>query len=1187
MESSNDTDTLLALVSSLLTEKTPDADSILEALVHCNGNVEATAKLLNGSGDTMINTKKRKRADLAGWLAKSQKTTKDATRRPIVASSKPSSESSSSSHRPPAVNLMSTLRPPPSPKKSIQQLPPLLLSNPDMVAQNTPCTLHLSILPPELACRLFYTMVHASRDWKRNKWWLFDRLVESPHRTAFFARKDDGIDGNESWQEAAQFWYNGRVTDPPEVFPPVMEDACKIVERVVNEQLKTRHRFPLEWGSDEPDTNWRANVAASNCYEGSKESVGFHSDQLTYLGPYPTIASLSLVYERPSFHLGGLGFSDPEADNRNGGADPNSSNIVTIAQEPLTPLTKILLILALVLLLLTSVFIGLFAGVQHKLNLERGRHGGGDGEKPPPGTVTATFTTTSIVTSTETTTSTSTTTRTTTLAPPPGPTTLPKEEACLTPQCILLSGSILSSLDTSQDPCENFYDFATGGWLRAHPLPADKGSFGNFEALSQQNKQVVQRILENKSTPTTWTSAHDTEILRKLRDFYTSCVNEDVLNDIGTTPLLHFVQTLRSIYRGDASDADSADTDDQEKTDLTGSLAYLHSQGQIFETLDGLPNSRDPSSGIDALFSFDVEGDIGKDPNNMVLWFSQPSLSLPSKEYYKDQSVLKVYQNVVEQLLLTLSDEDDKEIQKTPVMVTNEDVKVWPPWPWPPWGEDGDDKDEDEKPVNKTRRAHRLAKMIVKLEKKLAKASLDLDILFQDPIATYNPIPLSNLTDALPQIDFPAYFSSFTPRTFPDTVIMTYPAYASSLGRILDETSSGVLEAYLVVRAALTLAPHLGTSTETWQAQRTLHELLNGIKKGAVGDRLEYCIGKVEESLGFAVGRYFVNETFGGDSRVQGTKVITDIVKSFKASLPHVDWMDKKSGDAAAEKANAIRVKVGFPILPDTRNSRSIARYYARVKVDSVNFFENAISAAKSDQFKKWLLLGRRRDPESWEMYPSMVNAYFNPPANEIVFPAGILQPPFFEAGWPSYISYGAFGHVAAHELIHAFDSAGRLYNQEGKLEEWWTNSTSEGFKVKQDCIVKQYSAYTVDDGKGGKIHVNGNLTSGENIGDTGLIQAYRAWNDQYEASYKAGNEYLLPGLTYTREQLFFISFARIWARAMKPAAAVQRIRTDPHSPSRYRVDGTVSNIPEFAKAFKCSKKAKLNPPAEAQCRFW
>jgi endothelin-converting enzyme len=148
------------------------------------------------------------------------------------------------------------------------------------------------------------------------------------------------------------------------------------------------------------------------------------------------------------------------------------------------------------------------------------------------------------------------------------------------------------------------------------------------------------------------------------------------------------------------------------------------------------------------------------------------------------------------------------------------------------------------------------------------------DVLYQDPIRTYNPVPLSNLTDSLPQIHFPTYFATFTPRAFPEKVIVTYPAYIASLSDILNDTATDAVEAYLVVRAALTLSPYLGMSTEVWQAQRSLEELLTGIKKGVVGDRAELCIGRIEGALGFAAGRYFVNETFSEESKEQGTKVI-------------------------------------------------------------------------------------------------------------------------------------------------------------------------------------------------------------------------------------------------------------------------------------------------------------------------
>ncbi|KAJ7582636.1 Metalloprotease [Mycena floridula] len=844
---------------------------------------------------------------------------------------------------------------------------------------------------------------------------------------------------------------------------------------------------------------------------------------------------------------------DPEAEDALSEVPDQTflDRVHAIAQEPLTPLTKALLVVCLVLLLFTSIFVGLYAGVQHKLNTSPHHDG-------PPVTTTVTISPTASVST----------------SAAPGPTAIPGEPVCLTSECIILSASMLSSLDTSQDPCENFYEFANGGWLNSHPLPADKGDFGQFAALDQQNKQVIQHILESESSTSSFTTSYDEQILLKLRNFYHSCLNEDKLAEVGSQPLVHLIRTVRNLYNG--TNKETSPLDDEKSSGLTAAVAFLHSRG------------------VDALFSFNIEGDIGVDPNSMVLWFSQPGLGLPSKEYYQEESVLKIYRSVIEDLLLALAEEEEVLIGRAmdhdktvslPSLVDQDDA--WPPFPWPPWGDSGDD---DDKKSNKTEVAHKLAKKVLEFETRLAAASLDLDVLQLDAIATYNPVPLSNLTESLKQIDFSTYFSTFNTRTFPEQVISTYPSYVSSLSRILANTSSDTIEAYLVIRAALSLSPYLSTTTPAWQAQRTLVETLTGIKKGAIGDRAEYCVGKVGDVLGFAAGRYFVNATsFGGSSRDKGIKIITDIIDSFKQSLSNIEWMDKESAKAAAEKADAIRVKVGFPLSPDTRSSRSIASYYAPLKIDKDQFFENILNGNAVSMFKSWLQLGQKRNLEAWEMTPIDVNAYFNPPANEIVFPAGILQSPFFSEGWPGYLSYGAFGHVAAHELTHAFDSTGRLYNQQGKLEQWWTNSTSEGFNKKQECIVNQFSKYSIDDGKGGKIHVNGNLTSGENIGDTGLIQAYRTWKAQFNSSREAGTEYLLPGLSdhYSRDQLFFLAFAQIWARTLKPETAVQRIRTDPHSPSIYRVEGTVSNIPAFAMAFNCSKKSKLNPPPEKQCVFW
>lgn len=912
------------------------------------------------------------------------------------------------------------------------------------------------------------------------------------------------------------------------------------------------------------------------------------------------------------------GDHDRDRETQGQGQRSVSHRISDAVREPLTGLTKVLLVEVLILLLISSVFIGLFAGAQHKLNLRNGGGGSspGNGTQTETQTQTVTYTTTraastvftattttavstafstifDITTLTETATKTATTTevytsvstytttdvKTRTIITGPEPTgppeapSPPSQETCFTADCIILSASILSGIDTSQDPCENFYDFANGGWITGHPIPGDKGSISTFSVLSEKNWQVIQKVLEADAD--LYDDSWDAQLLRKLRELYASCMDEAKLDYLGQDPLQRFVNNIRRIYRGESTDFVRTIP----RSGLSNALGYMHSRG------------------VDALFEFYVDGDAGVDPNAMTLWFSQASLGLPAKEYYREQGILSIYQDVIERLLDSLRDDEvihSVKADHSPSIVLQaeeleDSERVWPPWPWPPWDKERDEGDnsDDRRPYEPFFNARALAQQVVRFESEIAEATLDLDKLEQDPFGTYNPTSINTLKSALPQINFPDYFATFTPRFFPSRIIITYKPYPSSLSEILKRTHPDVIEAYLVTRAALQYAPNLGATTEAWKAVRQLRETLDGLRPGAIGERSEFCTRQVESAMGFATGRYFVNATFPGNSRAKSSEVITNIVDAFERSLDRIEWMDGESARKAQEKAEAIRKKVGFPLSPDTRDPRSLVGYYTLVKVHIDTFFENMLSAAASDVYKMWQKLGKPRNLDEWEMTPATVNAYYNPTGNEIVFPAGILQPPFFSHEWPGYLSYGSFGMVAAHELTHAFDSAGRLYNQQGKLEEWWTRQTSDAYQIRQDCIIKQYSRYTVDDGKGGVIHVNGNLTAGENIGDSGLIQAFRAWKAQYEDSYDAGREYLLPGLNYTREQLFFISFARTWAMGNRPADAVQRIRSDPHSPNRYRTDGTVYNIAEFAQAFKCSKYAKLNPPQEERCIFW
>ncbi|KAF9520534.1 hypothetical protein BS47DRAFT_639027 [Hydnum rufescens UP504] len=781
-----------------------------------------------------------------------------------------------------------------------------------------------------------------------------------------------------------------------------------------------------------------------------------------------------------------------------------------LLNEPLSALSKLLLALCLFLLLLSSVFIGLFAGTEQRLS-----------EVPSETTVTEFLTTTKLVTSTRTIVS------TTTMVVEPTPAPLPLIKTCTTPECVILAADVLGSMNMTADPCEDFYEFANGGWVAKNPLPPGKSRYTTFDQVTQANGRLIRGIFQRSYVPPS--SSAETQALVKLKHFFSSCLDDSVLDEVGSEPLRAVVRKIRTLFPIPSMTPPKLHrqlpiSDSTYEHDLTAVLAYLHS-------LD-----------LSILFSLDIEGDIGVDPNFMTLWFSQSPLGLPSKEYYNDAEVLVAYTSVIRDLLY----DQDQEA---------EEARAWPfPWPWP----------SDPPPENRTARADRLSPQIVAFERNLSQFGADMDMLLVDPLATYNPQPLENLTRYMTYMDFPGYASSFAPRHFPENVIVTYPPYVRDLLLLIEETDPEVIQAYLVTQAALQLSPYLGPNTFPWKVVNEFNQLLHGIKRGTPIDREEWCLARVEESLGFLTGHFFVQEAFSGSSRAKATDLIKDIVGAFNSALPGLKWMDKSSAAAAAEKASALRIKVGYPVAsPNVENTVSLLRYYSKVRVEPRDFFGNILSARVSTQIKKWNTLGKQRDRNVWEMVPAEVNAYYEPPANEIVFPAGILQPPFFKEDWPLYVSYGAIGAVAAHELTHAFDSAGRLYNQDGKLESWWSNSTSEHFDLRKECLANQYSRYTVDDGKGHQERVNGNLTSGENIGDSGLIHSWRAWKSHINAT----TDFLLPGLEdFTREQLFFISFARIWATRSSPSADVLQVRTDPHSPAIYRVHGTLSNIPTLLK---------------------
>jgi endothelin-converting enzyme len=276
--------------------------------------------------------------------------------------------------------------------------------------------------------------------------------------------------------------------------------------------------------------------------------------------------------------------------------------------------------------------------------------------------------------------------------------------------------------------------------------------------------------------------------------------------------------------------------------------------------------------------------------------------------------------------------------------------------------------------------------------------------------------------------------------------------------------------------------------------------------------------------------------------------------------------------------ANIIQ-KVGYStVSPNVMDPNSLRDWYASMKI-SDNYFQNGIEYNKFNYNKAWNDLLKPVDKTRWSMTMPEVNAYYNPSFNEIVFPAGIMQLPAFGLGLPEYVSYGAFGAAAGHELSHGFDNSGSLYDQTGRLTPWWDNKTLANFGTRTQCFIDQFNKFTVPGLEPNEtLHVNGKLTQGENIADTGgLTTAYRAWRMRDKANSNPG----LPGLEeYTNDQLFFISYANSWCGKMRNAQQVKIVLTNEHSPYQFRINGALANSGAFREAFNC-------PVKQPTCELW
>ncbi len=456
------------------------------------------------------------------------------------------------------------------------------------------------------------------------------------------------------------------------------------------------------------------------------------------------------------------------------------------------------------------------------------------------------------------------------------------------------------------------------------------------------------------------------------------------------------------------------------------------------------------------------------------------------------------------------------------------------------------------------------ATVVMRIETDLAKASMTR-VERRDPFKTYHKVSVADLDAMTPSIKWADLLGAMQVKGKYDYLVLGQPDFLKELEHQLKTTSLSDWKMYLKWNL-LSYAGNL-LSTDFVMEDFNFNKVMTGQKQ--IQDRWKRMVSMTDMEVGDALGRLYVAKYFPPEAKKKADELVSNLMAVYKDRIAKLDWMSDETKKKATDKLNTIVRKIGYT---------DKWKEYAGLDITRDSFFKNIANAAAwhyTDMVDK---IGKPVDRTEWGMTPPTVNAYYNPQNNEIVFPAGILQPPFFFADADDAVNYGGIGMVIGHEMTHGFDDQGRNFDNKGNLTNWWTADDSSKFVVKSKMIVEQYSKYTVLD----SLHVNGELTLGENIADLGGITiAYEAFKRTEEG--KSSEK--IDG--YTPDQRFFLSYAHIWASNIRPEAAAQRIIIDSHSPAQHRVNGPLSSLPEFYKAFSVTEKDPMYRPENMRPKIW
>ncbi len=452
---------------------------------------------------------------------------------------------------------------------------------------------------------------------------------------------------------------------------------------------------------------------------------------------------------------------------------------------------------------------------------------------------------------------------------------------------------------------------------------------------------------------------------------------------------------------------------------------------------------------------------------------------------------------------------------------------------------------------------------ILKLETAIAKSHLT-PVQLRDPVKNYNKFTAGDFQKQMPDIDLSDAFKRMDLRT--DTVLVGQPAYYKALDGLLKSQSIDVWKDKATFEALS------GASTYLSKAFRDAHfdffgKILNGQKQQR--DRWKLLSEDIDNGLGELLGQLYVQKYFPPDAKKRMLDLVNNLQAVYKQRIEKLDWMSPETKKRALEKLAAFTKKIGYP---------DKWKKYDDVQISKGAYYQNEQSIAAHNYREMINKMGKPVDRSEWGMTPPTIDAYNNPLFNEIVFPAGILQFPFFDKDADDAINYGAIGVVIGHEMTHGFDDEGRQYDKDGNLKDWWTKEDAAKFKARVKVLIDQYSQFTVL----GNLHVNGELTQGENLADVGgAMIAYQAFKNTPEGK----SDTKIDG--FTPDQRFFLSLTTVWQSKIRDEAARMRINVDPHSPPMYRVNGPFSNMPEFYKAFNVKPGDKMYRDEKDRVKVW